>query len=191
MNNHNFFSGKETIQEFFFKKSLMEVGEKFDKSDIKIDHMNGKNFYKGKEFNLIFPKYLIDHVYKLSKNKTIDYCFIGKLDKTRSWVSDYSNRGVIKNSLYGRNFSLKYNIDSEYYSIVSSSKFTLCPIGSCPWSYRFFESIMCHSIPVVDTSTKDVFRDKFKFLSKDESHSYINDYVSFNYEILIKDFTLN
>lgn len=190
MCGNNFFSGKESLQEFFFKKSLMEVGEDFKGTDVKIDHINGKNFYKGKEYNIIFPKYLIDHVSKLSKNKTIDYCFIGKLDGNRAWVDNYSNRGFVKNSLYGRDFNLKYNIDTEYYSIMSSSKFTLCPVGSCPWSYRLFESIMCYSIPVVNILDKDVFRDKFKFLSKDESHSYINDYTRFNYEILIKDFTL-
>jgi hypothetical protein len=102
MNKNKIFSGKESIQEFFFKSSLVEIGKEFTQNDIKIDHLNGKNFYKGEEFNLIFPKFLISHIDKISKIKKIDYCFIGKISKNRDWVNEFSSKGIIKNSLSGR-----------------------------------------------------------------------------------------
>ena len=32
---------------------------------------------------------------------------------------------------------------------MASSKFVLCPAGDAPWSFRFYETIMCQSIPIV------------------------------------------
>jgi hypothetical protein len=37
----------------------------------------------------------------------------------------------------------------HYFRILRSSEFTLCPAGDLPWSMRFFEAIMCRSIPIV------------------------------------------
>jgi hypothetical protein len=41
--------------------------------------------------------------------------------------------------------------DEEYVRILTQSQFVLCPDGKYIWSYRFFESILCGAIPVVDT----------------------------------------
>jgi hypothetical protein len=37
----------------------------------------------------------------------------------------------------------------HYFRVLRSSEFTLCPAGDLPWSMRFFEAIMCRSLPVV------------------------------------------
>lgn len=36
-----------------------------------------------------------------------------------------------------------------YFEALRRSEFTLCPAGDRPWSMRFFEAVMCRSIPIV------------------------------------------
>ena len=44
---------------------------------------------------------------------------------------------------------------------MSKSKFTLTPTGGCPWSYRFFEAIMCLSIPILENNSNDIYEGLF------------------------------
>ena len=39
----------------------------------------------------------------------------------------------------------------EYFEKMSQSKFVLCPAGDSSWSFRFYEVLMCKSIPVVES----------------------------------------
>ncbi len=56
---------------------------------------------------------------------------------------------LIWSSDRGRSFPVKSWHD-EYFRTLSNSKFVLCPNGDFVWSYRFFESILCGAIPVVE-----------------------------------------
>lgn len=56
---------------------------------------------------------------------------------------------VLWSSLRGRTFPIK-SWDQEYYNLMARSKFVLCPSGDHVWSYRFFESILCGAIPIVE-----------------------------------------
>lgn len=40
--------------------------------------------------------------------------------------------------------------DEDYFRILCGSQFTLCPAGDRPWSMRFYESILCRSIPILE-----------------------------------------
>ena len=40
---------------------------------------------------------------------------------------------------------------------MRQSKFTLCPRGDAPWSFRFYEILMCETIPIVN-SIHDTYR---------------------------------
>ncbi|UHD17127.1 exostosin domain-containing protein [Thiocapsa bogorovii] len=40
--------------------------------------------------------------------------------------------------------------DDDYFRLMCSSKFTLCPAGDAPWSMRFYEAIMSKSLPIVE-----------------------------------------
>ena len=51
-------------------------------------------------------------------------------------------------STRGREFPVK-SWDESYYEVLADSKFVLCPNGDFIWSYRFFESILCGAIPIV------------------------------------------
>jgi hypothetical protein len=40
--------------------------------------------------------------------------------------------------------------DNKYYfESMCKSKYCLCPAGDAPWSFRFYEVLMCKSIPIV------------------------------------------
>ena len=38
-----------------------------------------------------------------------------------------------------------------YFQTMCQSKYVLCPAGDSTWSFRFYETIMCRSLPVVDS----------------------------------------
>ena len=62
----------------------------------------------------------------------------------------------------GRIFPIKV-WDEKYYSILSNSKFVLCPDGEFVWTYRFFEAIFCGAIPIVENSC-ELYRGYHYFL---------------------------
>ena len=41
--------------------------------------------------------------------------------------------------------------NKEYFEKMCQSKFTLCPEGDASWSFRFYEVLMCKSLPVVES----------------------------------------
>ena len=186
------FNGTEKLQEYFFKKCVSENPSYFNNPteyNIKIDHINGVTYLNGNKYPIMFPTSLVDYVNALSKEKKIDYNFRGFISDKRSWIKDYSDKGIIASSMNGRDPSKKYNIDSEYYKIICESKFTLTPTGDCPWSYRFFEAIMCFSIPVLEDDTDDVYHKMFKCYTHSDNHVYNLDIAKENYKIFIENFT--
>lgn len=84
-------------------------------------------------------------------------------------------------SIRGREFPIK-SWDREYYKVLSDSEFVLCPNGDYIWTYRFFESVLCGAIPVVESDCKlyKGFRyftmeenpGKFKWREEDAVHNY-------------------
>lgn len=56
---------------------------------------------------------------------------------------------LIEENKKGRTFPVKA-WDSDYFGVMQNSKFVLCPNGDFVWTYRFFEAIMCGSIPIVE-----------------------------------------
>lgn len=91
---------------------------------------------------------------------------------------------------YGRNPSTKYLLDFNYYEMLNSAKFGLSPIGDCPWSYRFFESIMCSALPIIGPHEIDIFSNNFHFLIHGEAHLYSIEKCEANMEIFLEQHTL-
>lgn len=61
---------------------------------------------------------------------------------------------IIRTSDKGRHFPLK-SWNSAYYDLMLSSNFVLCPSGDfkergVAWTYRFFEGVLCGTIPIVE-----------------------------------------
>ena len=68
------------------------------------------------------------------------------------------------------------SFDNKYYEIMSKSKFTLCPAGDCPWSMRFYEALLCKSIPIVNNSLKHGIRKKkldYKYYLTTDENKFI------------------
>jgi hypothetical protein len=73
--------------------------------------------------------------------------------------------GPFDHSLKGIGYSPRHENDTQsrqsqyrvieenryYFETMCKSKFCLCPGGDAPWSFRFYEILMCKSIPVVET----------------------------------------
>ena len=73
---------------------------------------------------------------------------------------------------------------------MSRSYFTLCPTEwgnhKKSWTYRFFEAIMCLSIPILENNSNDIYmKDYFCFFDKNE-HIYDKDKAIKNYNKFIK-----
>jgi hypothetical protein len=174
------------LQEFYFTEALKEIHKLSSSSIVYIDHHNGKCFINNEKFDLIFPKYMIELIYALSKTKNIDFFFQGLINSKRKWILDFTlkSKSFILNSYYGRNSETKYILDIEYYKKMSSSNFTLCPEGDCPWTYRFFEAIMCFSIPILKNSN-DIFCSEYHYFILGDNYEYSYDKALENYNKFI------
>jgi len=55
---------------------------------------------------------------------------------------------------YNQSKEVQYRIveeNIEYFEKMCQSKFVLCPAGDAAWSFRFYEVLMCKSIPIVES----------------------------------------
>lgn len=90
---------------------------------------------------------------------------------------DYSNKNLgycPKGVPYPQNQSrqIQYRVIQEnlfYFEKMRQSKFVLCPAGDAPWSFRFYEILMCKSIPIVESwhhtyRTKEESELKYKYI---------------------------
>lgn len=99
----------------------------------------------------------------------------GRLHRIYSYITrDFANNKkqtypdiglCIYTSDLGRQFPIKV-WDEDYYNFLATSRFVLCPDGDFVWTYRFFESILCGAIPVVE-NTCDLY-DGFEYFSMND-----------------------
>lgn len=87
--------------------------------------------------------------------------------------------------------------DKQYFDNLSRSQFCLCPAGDVMYSMRFYESIMCQCIPIVNT-VEESFRSKAEsqldykyYLVSDKEFIFRKDWVEHNYQIFLKHHTLH
>jgi hypothetical protein len=130
----------------------------------------------------------VEKVKLIPKDKENDFIFLGKLSFGREWIMKYEN---VSESLYGRDPKKKYIFHREYFEQLCSAKYVLCPTGDCPWSYRFFEAIMCFSIPVLGDDENDIFSDNFFFYKDSETKKYSEDICRQNYLTFLANHTFS
>ncbi len=76
--------------------------------------------------------------------------------------------------------------NTYYFEKLCQSKFVLCPAGDAPWSFRFYEVLMCKSIPIVESwhhtyRTKEEACIKYKYvLPNNIETEIVDDYVKKN-----------
>lgn len=97
---------------------------------------------------------------------------------------------IFWSSTRGRTFPIKA-WDDEYFQLLSNSKFILCPNGDFIWTYRFFESILCGAIPIIEDYCElyegfryKTFKDNLKELEWNQEDA------GYNYELCVKRLTL-
>ena len=69
---------------------------------------------------------------------------------------------------------------------MSLSKFVICPVGGCPWSYRFFEAIMCFAIPIMEKDTTDKYCKDYTYFEVGDTYIYSHDVALKNYTIFLE-----
>lgn len=98
---------------------------------------------------------------------------------------------IILSSNRGRKFPIKA-WDDEYFKVLGQSAFVLCPSGVCIWSYRFFESILCGAIPIIDENCDAYEGFRFKYMSEDASKFIWNkEDAEYNYNLCLERITIN
>ena len=85
--------------------------------------------------------------------------------------------------------------DKDYFGVMCSSEFTLCPAGDNPRSDRFFESIMSKSIPILEKAEHSGRNQQqrdigYKFYLLGDDYVYRQDWVDYNYDLFLKTHTL-
>lgn len=91
----------------------------------------------------------------------------------------------------GRKFPVKA-WDNDYFNTLLNSKYVLCPDGDFIWTYRFFESIICGAMPVIE-NTCSAYQG-FHYLTLDQyikNETLTNKQREENFNKLMRDFTLN
>lgn len=174
-------------QYYLFKQALEEKYLDIDEYEISVDHSNSKCYYGDEEYGVIYPKSWLT-LFE-STEKSIDYFFSGYLnnekEENRLWVLEYKNQNsVINFSDRGRNIPRDL-FDIHFFDIMKKSKFSLCPQGyPYKWTYRFYEAILCKSIPILkqDDVIDDYFNYEFYIHNDKFDYDYSLDIINRNYE---------
>jgi hypothetical protein len=131
-------------------------------------------------------------------------------DKKSNWKQlgsfDLSNTNIGFNPKKQRNNQsreVQYRIVSEnlfYFNALCNSTYVLCPGGiDAPWSFRFYETLMCESIPIVESwhhtyRTLEESMIPYKYVLADnilEHNPVVNkNFVKENTELFVKYHTL-
>jgi hypothetical protein len=107
-----------------------------------------------------------------------------------STVSKTIGNLIIWSSNRGRKFPIKA-WDDAYFKVLGDSQFVLCPSGVCVWSYRFFESILCGAIPIVESNCEAYEGFRFKYMTDDAStFIWSKEDAEYNYKLCLERITI-
>lgn len=173
----------------FYKNINYNLEKKYDFTFIGVLLTDNDTFNNRKWIIPFINKYFNDNSYlqftdKQTKN---NYTKMGNYDYTLSQIGFVPKEVEISK----RNF-----FDKKYFDNLSQSKFNLCPAGDSIYSMRFYESLMCKCIPIVDKveetyrSEKESKLDYKYYLSTSPEFIYREDWVEHNYNIFLKYHTL-
>lgn len=97
---------------------------------------------------------------------------------------------IIWSSTKGRVFPAK-SWDDDYFKVLADSEFVLCPSGVCVWSYRFFESILCGAIPIVELNCEAYEGFRFKYMT-DKASDFVwsQEDAEYNFKLCLERITL-
>jgi hypothetical protein len=115
--------------------------------------------------------------------------------------SGYETLGAFDHTLSAEGFvpkevpvAQRNRFDANYFKIMCSSEFALCPGGDENWSMRFYEALMCKAIPILLDRTP--FRNEYeaqlpyKYFLAGERIEYREDWAEHNYLVFKQHHTL-
>ena len=133
-----------------------------------------------KSYNLNYETYTFKVKRKIFFKLNISKPLIKKFDK---FYLSSSNRGRV---FPGKSW------DDNYYNFLLSSKFILCPSGVYTWTYRFFESILCGAIPVVENHSPSYKGFKYYTMGDELSNLlWSKEIADYNFKLCIERITLS
>jgi len=138
--------------------------------------------YESRKWIIDFAKNnFTDHSYYCVTDPIKSYQSIGSFDCS---LEQLGKRFVPKNT--SRDHRRTY-FDADFFCIMKLSRFTLCPAGDAPWSMRFFEAIMCGSIPILERPLHSGRNRKernigYRYYLTDDQHLFREDWVEENYQ---------
>jgi hypothetical protein len=145
-------------------------------------------------------KWVIEFAKKYFTSKSI---FINT-DNDPNWVLlgdfDYSNKNLgycPKNQQNNQSKNVQYRVIKEnlfYFETMCKSKYVLCPAGDTEWSFRFYETLMCKTLPIVISwhhtyRTKEEAKIKYKYLLVENIEEHIKKLCDEDYNILVSENT--
>lgn len=93
--------------------------------------------------------YFTSNSYFVNTDSDPNWKLLGDFDYSIKHKELFYNPKEQKNYLSKQVQYRLVNENIEYFKKMSQSKFILCPAGDSPWSFRFYETLMCRSIPIV------------------------------------------
>lgn len=94
-------------------------------------------------------KYFTSNSIFINTDSDKDYEIIGTFDKSKQNLG-YNPKEKPNNQSRDVQYR-KVEENLFYFQTLCKSKFILCPAGDSTWSFRFYETLMCHSIPIVES----------------------------------------
>ena len=85
----------------------------------------------------------------------------------------------------------RHVFDPHYFAKMSASKFCLCPAGDEMYSMRFYEALMCRTIPIINTvqesyrSPQEAKLNYHYYLTTDKNIIYRADWADANYQLFL------
>jgi len=150
------------LQFRLLKYALEEHNINIEDLNPDVDHRNGTIDLNGFNIGLKYPKSYLDNIAELDKTQIYNFCFVGHFEsfgREESLRPFMNKNSYIKHSEVGRQ-KKKYDFDTHYYQIMCNSRFGLVPNHTDKkrpkkwqhpnaWSYRFIETIISDTIPVL------------------------------------------
>lgn len=146
------------------------------------------NYEKRKWVINFAKKYFTTNSIFINTDQNPNWKILGSFDYTNK-ILGYCPRNMKDNQSKKVQYRIvKENI--EYFEIMCKSKYCLCPAGDTSWSFRFYETLMCKSIPIVESwhhtyRTKEESNINYKFILYEniEKDIIYDNYINDNTEI--------
>lgn len=198
------------------REAYLEKGKFPNINNKKVDYaILPKSFYsrvesydQTKKYNFCFVGSFYSHGRIIEKRKWIFY-FINNFFDKNSYLRFTDSQSVKHHSRLGEfdytsktlgycpresSFLKKGDFDEDYYRIMCASKFCLCPAGDNHWSMRFYEALMCKTIPIIYNQNEKCRTESecsldYKYYLVNEQikeYNYNKDWAEHNYNLFLK-----